>query len=81
MNNQNNNNKGKSGLKYLYYGQNDEQIEFYLAHGLKPVKEGVHFHTGNRFVAFPFDESGRVWHLWKEHTQEEWKQGKFRNNK
>ena len=68
----------KSGLKYLYYDKQREQIDFYLDHGLTPVKTGVHYKTGVEFIAFNFDETGRVWHLWKEYSRDRYERGEFR---
>ena len=81
MNNQKGNNKGKSGLKYLYYDKNREQIDFYLAHGLKPVKTGVHFKTGVEFAAFSFGQSSRIWKLWQEATRDRYERGEYKKNK
>ena len=79
--NNKNNNKGKSGLKYLYYDKQREQIEFYLEHGLKPVKTGFHHKTGAEFAAFSFGQSGRIWKLWQEATRDKYERGEFRKNK
>ena len=80
-NNKNNGNNKKSGFKFLYYGQDDEQIEFYIKHGLKPAYEDIHHKTGRKFAAFPFDKSGYIWKLWQEHTKERYERGDFRKNK